>query len=95
MELVAPRKGARSESNVTVGTAAVLLVSYNVNRKSVMFQNNGTAVVYLGPANVTASGATAGYALAAGVTFTDNASDREWWAISGTAGQTVHVIDVE
>jgi hypothetical protein len=93
VELVAPRKGHRTHTSISVSGAAVLLAAANPNRKSISFQNQGSGTVYLGPASVTTSGATTGYALAAGLTFTDNASAEEWWGIA-SAASPVNIIDV-
>jgi hypothetical protein len=64
-----------------------------VNRKVVTFQNQGAGTFYAGPAGVTATGATTGYAIATGTSFTDNASAEEWWIIAASP-TAVHVIDV-
>ena len=93
MFLICPRKGTRTHTNYTAGGAAVQIALSNRNRKSIVIQNQGSGVVYVGGANVATSGATRGYAIFAGLTFTDNASDGEWWVIAG-ASQVVHVIEV-
>jgi hypothetical protein len=88
-------KGTGVPSNVTVGTSPVMLVQPNVNRGSLIIQNQGSVTVYLGiDSTVSATGSTRGYALFAGATFTDDATAGAWWAVSGTAGQIVNLLEV-
>jgi hypothetical protein len=94
MEQIVPRKGARNLTNVVVSGSAVRLALANPNRKSITFQNQGSATVFLGGPTVTASGGASGYALFAGTTFCDNATDGEWWAISGGTANNVNVMEV-
>jgi hypothetical protein len=91
--LITPRKGHRIQTNVTVGGTAVKLADANKNRKSITLQNKGGGTCYLGGPDVTTSGPTQGYALFTGATLVDNASDEEWWAISG-GSYVVGVTDV-
>ena len=93
VDVVSPLKGLRVETNVTVGGSPTLLAKQNGNRKSITFQNQGGSTVFIGYANVAASGANTGYALFTGTTFTDNASDGEWWGIT-SGSMLVHVIEV-
>lgn len=91
--LVVPNKGPRTHTNISVSSSPVLLVGANKNRKSVIFENQGSSVVYLGKEGVATSGTDRGYALFVGSTFTDNASDGAWYAVAGSEG-LVHVIEV-
>jgi hypothetical protein len=88
------RKGSRVHSNVTVGATPTLIVPANGNRKGVTIANNGAAVVFLGTASVSASGPNSGLQLAAGITLTDNASDREWYGVTAGTSVTVHALEV-
>lgn len=94
MWLVAPKKGPRTQTNVSVTTSATLLNTGKPSRKSVTFQNTGSETVYVGPSTVTNSGANRGFALFAGTSFTDTASDGDWYAISTSTTNIVHVIEV-
>lgn len=53
---------------VTVGTAPTAICSVGA-RGGVVFQNNGSAAVFLGGPNVAVSGATTGISVAAGATL--------------------------
>jgi hypothetical protein len=92
--LVVPRKGNRAHTNVTAGSVIAQLASYNKNRKSITFQNQGAATVFIGDATVTATGSTTGYSLFAGTTFTDNASDGAWYVIMASGNANINVIEV-
>lgn len=59
-----------------------------------MFQNQGADTVFLGGSNVTTSGAQRGYALFSGTTFTDDATDKPWFAIAATGTVIVHIEEV-
>jgi hypothetical protein len=92
--LVSPKLGTRRQAVVTVTTTAVQLAAANPNRKSVIFQNQGSTTAFIGPATVTASGATQGFALAGGASFTDNASGEPWYAIAASGSAPVLAIEV-
>lgn len=92
--LVVPRKGVRINSNVSVGTSATQLAFQNKNRKTISLQNNGAVTVFIGDSTVANTGAARGYSLFAGATFTDNASDGEWWAIGASGTSIVNVLEV-
>ncbi len=91
--LVTPRKGIPTRTNTTV-SALIQLAEANQNRKSILFQNQGAVTVFLGGPAVAISGANRGYALFAGATFVDNATDTEWWAIPASGSPIVHVEEV-
>lgn len=95
LELVIPGKGAITRTNPVATTTAVLLCAENIHRKVVMFQNKGTETVYIGPANVAATGANQGYALAQGETFKDEYSFHAWYGITASGSSVVHVTDAE
>jgi hypothetical protein len=89
------RKGTRTVTSVSVGTgSAVQLAKLNTNRKSLLVQNQGAQNIFIGPSTVTISGPTTGYLVAAGTTFTDNASADELWALSSSGTQIVSVVEV-
>lgn len=92
--IVTPRKGARRASVVTAGSGPALLAAADRNRKSLTMQNQGSVTVYLGGPAVASSGADRGYALFAGATLTDNASDDAWYALAASDTAIVHVIAV-
>jgi len=94
MWLVTSRKGPRTETNYTVGTSALLIAAANRNRKSITIQNQGGETVFLGNAGVTNSGSDIGFALFTGTSFTDNASDDPWYAVSASTNNVLHVIEV-
>jgi hypothetical protein len=85
------RLGSRVASNVTVSGSPTLLASQNLNRKSLVLQNNGSTNVYIGNSTVSASGANQGLTLAAGALFTDTSSSDSWFGVTGGATSTVHV----
>lgn len=92
--LTVSRKGTATRTNVTVTTSSAELVAPNNNRKSVMFQNQGSVTVFLGGSGVTTTGAGRGYALFASSTFTDDATDKEWWAVAASDTAIVHIEEV-
>lgn len=93
--VVTPRKGVRTHSNYSVDSSFIVkLAAVNTNRKTITFQNQGSVTVFIGDATVANTGGTTGYALFSGQTFTDNASDGEWWAIAASSTANVHVIEV-
>ncbi len=93
--LIVPRKGKPLHTNVSAGASqAVQLVAANRERKTAVFQNTGAETVYIGASTVSNVGANRGYALFAGVTFVDNATDTDWWAISTSTTNVIHVIEV-
>lgn len=94
MNVVTPRKGTRAHSIFTATATPQRMVEGRPQRRTITFQNQGSATVYIGDQTVTASGSTRGYALFAGASFTDNASDGEWWVVASTSTQAVHIIDV-
>jgi hypothetical protein len=94
-DVVELRKGLRTQTapSVTSG-AATQIAAKNPSRKSITIQNQGSVTIFLGASNVSATGATTGYALFAGLTLTDTASTDEWWAISASTTTTLSVIEV-
>lgn len=92
--LTVARKGKRTHTNVTIPNTQAAIVVDNVNRKSLIIQNQGSETVFLGKQGVAISGANRGYALAAGTSFTDDASDEAWWAISTSTNNILHVVEV-
>lgn len=93
--LVSPLKGVPVHSNVSVDdSAAVKIVSANRNRKSLVIQNTGGQTVYIGDSSVTNSDEGRGYAVFAGTTFVDNATDTEWWAVAASSTNVLHVIEI-
>lgn len=90
-----PRKGIPKHSNVSVGAStAVQISSANAERKVLVIQNTGSNSILIGDSTVAATGASAGFVLAAGLSFYDEWSNTEWWAISSTGTNIVHAIDV-
>lgn len=95
MDIVTPRKGKRTGTNISVGSSSAVQIAQNNNsRKSLIIQNQGSQTVYIGDSTVTNSGATRGYALFSGNTFTDNASDEEWWAVGASSTNNLYVLEV-
>jgi hypothetical protein len=87
-------KGRRTHTNITVDTNAAALLVDNPNRKSLILQNQGSVTVFLGKLGVSQTGATRGYAMAAGTSFTDDASFEAWYAIAASGSAIVHIIEV-
>ncbi|OEJ64649.1 hypothetical protein [Magnetovibrio blakemorei] len=80
-----------STAAVVVGVAAGLVVAANAARKSVTIQNLGAQPIYLGGAGVTVAD---GLEVAAnGGAFTLSGVSAAVYAISGTAGQDVRVLE--
>lgn len=86
--------GHRAHAIVAVGDVAVRLLAASGQGRARTFQNQGSVTVFIGPSTVTASGPTAGYALFAGETFSDNASNEPWFGITASGSAPVHVIEV-
>lgn len=89
----APDSSAQAAA-ATVGTSAVELASSPLaNRKKIIVQNNGSKAIYLGGANtVTTSN---GICIPKGASFElDWGPNVDLWAISGTAGQDIRVMEV-
>lgn len=79
---------------VTVGVAATALTVADSTRKGLRIYNGGTADVYLGGSGVTT--ANSAIKLAAGTLWVESeAAPSAWYAISGTAGQSVRVQEVK
>lgn len=92
---VTSRKGSPTRTNVTVqSSGSGLVVAANGNRKSLLFQNQGSVTIFLGGPDVAISGASRGYALFAGASFTDDATATEWWAIAASSTAILHVEEV-
>jgi hypothetical protein len=91
--VVEHRLGSRTSANVSVGGSPTLLASQNLNRKSLVLQNNGSTNVYIGDSSVTASGPSQGLVLAAGQTFSDTTSSGAWFAVTGGTTSTVLVLE--
>ncbi len=79
-----------STAAVPVGVAAVSVIAANAARKSVTIQNNGTAEIELGGAAVAVG---AGLIVAGGTAYTLDKTTAEIFAISGTDGQDVRVLE--
>jgi hypothetical protein len=92
--LTVSAKGHRVHTNFTLTTSPAALTTGSANRKSVIFQNQGAAIAYIGPFGVSSSGAARGYALAGGASFTDDASGEEWWGVTDSGTTSLHVIEV-
>lgn len=92
--LTVPVKGTPVRTNVSVGTEAIRLSAVGGNRKSILFQNQGSGTVHLGGPDVAVNGDTRGYALFAGASFVDNSTTGEWWGVSEGGTNIVHVIAV-
>jgi hypothetical protein len=87
-------KGTATRTNVSVTGSRAAIAVLNGNRKSLMIQNQGTDTVFLGGSDVATSGAGRGYALFAGATFTDDATNTEWWAVANSGTQILHIEEV-
>jgi hypothetical protein len=87
------RLGNRTAANVGVGGSPTLLAAANLNRRSLVIQNNGSTNVYLGGSSVSAGGANQGLTLASGAMFTDISSSDAWYAVTGGTTSTVTVVE--
>lgn len=87
------------ESDVTVGTTAVKLGTHANTRIAVALSNSGAAAIAVGFSNAVTS--TTGIIVASnGFLFMNWREDQETvnsdlWAISGSAGNGVHVVEYE
>ena len=78
---------------VTVGTAATALVAQDTTRRGLRIFNAGTVAIYLGGAGVTvANGAL--MLQPNGYYDETQAPSAAWYGISGTAGQSVRVMEI-
>lgn len=78
---------------VVVGVAATVLLAASATRKTARFYNGGAVDVYLGGAGVTT--ANGALKIPAGSAWVeDNAAGAAWYGISGTAGQSVRIQEV-
>ena len=82
-------------SLATVNTTATLIVDANPNRISIVFSNNGSPNIYLGPAStVGTAGANAGILLVANGTYAEDAGNKglysgPFYAIAGSQSSTL------
>ena len=79
-----------TQTAVVVGVAEVSLVVANAARHAVTFQNLGTVDIFIGKTGVLT---TTGLKIAAGQAYTTTTCTGEYFAISGTAGQDVRVLE--
>lgn len=94
---VSPLKGIPTNSQYSVGSSTPILVApANTSRKSITYQNQGAVTIFLGfnNPNVTGSGSNLGYALFAGTTFTDNATNTSTYALAASSSAALYVMDV-
>jgi len=90
-QLVTSASGtALAVAAVTVGTSATLLAAANSSRQALTIMNNGTATIYLGGSGVTTA---SGLPVTAGQGFVVEGTTAALYAISGTAGQDVRVME--
>ena len=89
--------GQLTESDITVGTTVVQLAKANAPRFWLTFANNGAATILI--SNSRAVTSTTGWPIAAGGTlglsWIEDADlpTLDWYAISGGAGNSVHVLE--
>jgi len=87
------------ETDVTVGTSAILIAKRNGACIELIITNNGAAAIFV--SSKVGVAANTGIQLAAGGTLSFDArtdfdlASCDLFAISGTAGQAVHVISVQ
>lgn len=75
-----------------VGTTAVKISNAGTRMTGRLVRNLGAGIVYLGESNtITSSGATMGWAVAAGADFSDIPFTGELWAISASGSNDVQV----
>lgn len=89
--------GGVTTAVIAVGTSAVELkvgVTRSVNRQVVSLFNDGTNTVYLGPATVTAAGATKGIPVAKGQFISIPVGDTPLFAISASGSNSVIVMEL-
>lgn len=90
--------GVHNTNIVTVTTTATLLVPNRLGRLGVIVQNTGADTVYIGPADVTASGARKGYTLAGGLApaaeFIDTKTAGPLYAIAASGSNEVFVDEI-
>jgi hypothetical protein len=82
-----------SPRKVPVGTTAVL-ISGSATLRGRIIRNLGTASVFLGGADVTASGATMGFEVAAGADFPDIIGNGAIYGIRDALTEDVQVWEV-
>ena len=62
--MTSPNPGSYNNAPTTVGTTPTLIAVVESDADGVLVQNNGSVAVFLGGANVAASGANLGFSLA-------------------------------
>lgn len=78
---------------VTVGTSATSLLAALATRKAAHFYNAGSVDVYLGGAGVTTANGV--IKIAPGQSWLDdNGAAAAWYGVSGTAGQSIRIMEV-
>lgn len=84
-----------ANSSVTVGTSATVIAAPRARRASLLVQNNDSAAIFVGDANVTTSGAHTGLKIAAGATQPFGEMPGVVYAISaaGTTSNAVTVVE--
>lgn len=84
--------GAPTVTEVTVNTSATLLVATGTNRRSVLFVNNGSAVVWIAPDNTVAPGH--GIPIPQYGYFYDDFSLSAWYGVVSTGTGDIRVLKV-
>jgi hypothetical protein len=88
---VAQVSGTLLATAVTVGTSATVLPATTLSdRDSILVYNNGTATIYIGGSGVTTA---SGIPVEPGASWSDDLGETAVYAISGTAGQNVRVLE--
>lgn len=98
-QLATPTAGTITQAAITVGTSAVRLTvsgSAPSSSRSVLVvtpDSASTATFYVGSSSVVNSGASRGFQLSAGQTFTANNDAGDYYIIASATSQTVYVME--
>ena len=79
-------------SNPTVGIAASIILNQNSSRRQYIVQNLGAQPIYLGFGSIPTT--LTGFQIPSNGVFADDVFTGVLYAISGTAGQDVRVVEV-
>lgn len=79
-------------SNPTVGVTASAILNQNTSRRQYIIENLGTADIYIGGTSAVTT--ATGLKIPSGGIFADDVYTGALYAISGTAGQDVRVVEM-
>lgn len=86
---------ANSPFKITATTTRDVLSGAGTRLRARLIRNLGSVSIFLGGSDVTSSGATMGWEVAAGAEFTDSISNGDIYVITASSTAVVQVWEVE